>query len=84
LGKLEIAGKGTLFAVAISLITAGSQMIASYLYAGIALLAVGVALIVVWAFLIDYEARREAVKAAEKAVLERLRQLEGKGTHKSD
>jgi hydrogenase-4 membrane subunit HyfE len=67
MGKLEIAGKGTLFAVAISAITGGSQLISSDFYAGIALLLVGIALIIIWAFLIDWEAKREAVKAAEKA-----------------
>ena len=67
MGKLEIAGKGTLFAVAISIITGGSQLISSDFDAGIALLLVGIALIIIWAFLIDWEAKREAVKAAEKA-----------------
>ncbi|MEM2291663.1 MAG: hypothetical protein QXR44_03170 [Thermoproteota archaeon] len=66
--KAEVAGKGTLFAVAIGLITTGSQIIQSDFNSGLVCLIVGIALIVVWAFLIDYEARREAVQAAEKAV----------------
>jgi hypothetical protein len=70
--KLEIAGKATLFAVAISLITAGSQLIGSDFNAGLTCLIAGVTLVIVWAFLIDYEARSEAVKAAEKA-FERLK-----------
>jgi hypothetical protein len=65
--RLEIAGKGVLFATAISLITAGSQLIESNLYGGIALLVVGVALVVIWAFLIDYEARREGERAVREA-----------------
>ena len=67
MGKLEIAGKGTLFTVSISLVTAGSQLISQNFYAGLALLIIGVALIVVWSYLIDKEARAEARKAALEA-----------------
>jgi len=67
LGKLEIAGKGTLLALAISLITAGSKLVETDLYAGIALLVVGVALIIIWVYLIDREAREAGEKTAEKA-----------------
>jgi hypothetical protein len=80
---LSIAEKATLFAVAISLITGGSQLIRDNFYAGLAVLVVGVALIVTWALLIDYEARREAVKAAERAVLERMKQIERERTRSS-
>lgn len=68
MSKLEIAGKGTLFAVAISVITAGTQLISSDFKSGLACLIIGVALVIVWAFLIDYEARREAAKTAEKVL----------------
>ena len=67
MGKLEIAGKGTLFAVAISLITAGSKLIETDLYAGLVMLIVGIALTIIWAFLIDKQAREAGEKAAEKA-----------------
>jgi len=83
LGKLEIAGKGTLFAVAISLITAGSKLIETDLYAGVAMLIVGIALIIIWAFLIDKQAREAGEKVAEKA-FERLKEFEGKRSCKGD
>lgn len=76
--KAEIAGKGTLFAVAVSLITAGSQIISTDFQAGLACLIIGVALIIVWAFLIDRQARAAAVEAAEKAVREAVREWEKK------
>lgn len=76
--KAEIAGKGTLFATAISLITLGTQLISTNFEAGLSCLIIGVALIVVWAFLIDYEARREAAYAARKALQEELRTWEKK------
>jgi len=84
LGKLEIAGKGTLFAVAISLITAGSKLIETDFYAGLATLIVGIGLIIIWAFLIDKQAREAGEKAAEKAAYERMRQIERKGTGSSN
>jgi hypothetical protein len=76
--KLEIAGKATLFAVAISCITTGTTLIKDNFQAGLASLIVGVALMVIWAFLIDYEARREAVKAAREAFEKFKPKLEGK------
>jgi hypothetical protein len=83
----SIAEKATLFAVAISLITGGSQLVRDNFYAGLTVLVVGVALIIAWSILVDREARaearREAVKAAEKAVLERMRQIEGERTRSS-
>lgn len=66
MSKLEMAGKGTLFATAISVITAGIQLLNGNFNAGLTCLVAGVALIVIWAVLIDWEARREAVKAANK------------------
>ncbi len=77
--KLEIASKGTIFAVAISLITAGSNIIEENLYAGVALLVSGVALIVIWAYLIDWQARKEAREAVSKAFKEfKLKTKRGK------
>jgi len=73
---LEIAGKATLFGTAISVITAGTQLIANNFQAGLACLIVGIALIIIWAVLIDYQARREATKAAEKAFEKFLKQKE--------
>jgi hypothetical protein len=67
LSKLEIAGKSTIFAVAISMITGGSTLIRDNFNAGLACLVVGVALIIVWAYLIDWQARREAREAARQA-----------------
>jgi hypothetical protein len=66
--KLEIAGKGTLFAVAISMITGGSTLIRDNFNAGLVCLIVGVALIIVWAFLVDWQARREAKETAKQEV----------------
>ncbi len=51
--KLEIAGIGTILALAISLITAGVEIIETNLYAGVALLVVGIALILVWVYLLE-------------------------------
>jgi hypothetical protein len=64
--RLEIASKGTLFAIAISLISGGSTLIKDNFGAGLTCMVIGVALIIVWAFLIDWEARREAREAAKK------------------
>jgi Kef-type K+ transport system membrane component KefB len=76
--RLEVATKGTLFAVAISAITGGSQLIRDNFYAGLAVLIVGVALIVIWAFLIDWQARREAREATREAFEKFKLELEGK------
>jgi uncharacterized membrane protein YdjX (TVP38/TMEM64 family) len=64
--KFEIASKGTLFAIAISLISGGSTLIRDNFGAGLTCMVIGVALIVIWAFLIDWEARREAREAVKK------------------
>ncbi len=64
--KLEIASKGTVFAIAVSLITGGNTLIKDNFSAGLTCMVIGVALIIVWAFLIDWQARREAVEAAKK------------------
>jgi hypothetical protein len=64
--RLEIASKGTMFAIAISLISGGSTLIKDNFGAGLTCMVVGVALIIVWAFLIDWQARREAREAAKK------------------
>jgi hypothetical protein len=64
--KLEIASKGTIFAIAISLISGGSTLIKDNFNAGLTYMVIGVALIIIWAFLIDWEARREAREAARK------------------
>jgi uncharacterized membrane protein YdjX (TVP38/TMEM64 family) len=64
--RLEIASKGTLFAIAISLISGGSTLIKDNFSAGLTCMVVGVALIVVWAFLVDWQVRREAREAAKK------------------
>jgi hypothetical protein len=66
--KFEIASKGSVFAVAVSLITGGSTLIKEDFSAGLACMIIGVALIVVWAFLIDWEARREARETAKQEV----------------
>jgi hypothetical protein len=66
--KFEIASKGTLFAVAVSLITGGSTLIKEDFSAGLACMIIGIALIVVWAFLIDWQARREARETARQEV----------------
>jgi len=76
--RLEVAGKGTLFAAAISLITAGSSLIATNLYAGITLLVVGLGLVTVWAFLIDKQVQEAGEKAAEKAFEKLKLELERK------
>ena len=65
--KLEIAGKATLFSIAISLITGGSTLIKDNFYAGLTVLVVGVALIILWSILVEREARAEAKKAAKEA-----------------
>jgi flagellar motor component MotA len=78
MGKLEIAGKGTLFAIAISIITAGSQLISTNFEAGLSLLIVGVALVIIWAVLIDWQAKREAMKAAQEAFSKFKLELEEK------
>ena len=64
--RLEIASKGTLFAIAISLISGGSTLIKDNFNAGLTCMVIGVALIVIWAFLVDWQARREAREAAKK------------------
>jgi uncharacterized membrane protein YdjX (TVP38/TMEM64 family) len=64
--KFEIASKGTLFAIAISLISGGSTLIRDKFNEGLTCMVIGVALIVIWAFLIDWQARREAREAAKK------------------
>jgi hypothetical protein len=69
---LQAAGKATLFATAISLITGGSQVIRENFNVGLVLLLVGVALIIVWSILIDVEAKAEA----RKTVYEALQKLE--------
>jgi ferritin-like metal-binding protein YciE len=79
LGKFEIGAYGTLFAIAISLITAGSKLIETDLYGGITLLVVGIGLITIWAFLIDREAKQAGEKAAEKAVEKTLEKREKYG-----
>jgi hypothetical protein len=66
--KFEIASKGTLFAVAVSLISGGSTLIKEDFSAGLACMIIGIALIVVWAFLIDWQARREARETAKREV----------------
>jgi Tfp pilus assembly protein PilO len=70
--KLEIASKGTLFAIAVSLITGGNTLIKDNFNAGLVCMIIGIALIVVWAFLIDWQARREAKETA-KQELEKLK-----------
>jgi len=64
--RLEIASKGTIFAIAISLISGGSTLIKDNFGAGLTCMVIGVALIIIWAFLVDWEARREAREAARK------------------
>jgi uncharacterized membrane protein YdjX (TVP38/TMEM64 family) len=64
--RLEIASKGTIFAIAISLISGGSTLIKDNFSAGLTCMVIGVALIVIWAFLVDWQARREAREAAKK------------------
>jgi len=64
--KFEIASKGTIFAIAISLISGGSTLIKDNFNAGLTCMVIGVALIVIWAFLVDWQARREAREAARK------------------
>jgi hypothetical protein len=66
--KFEIASKGTIFAVAVSLISGGSTLIKENFSAGLACMIIGIALIVVWAFLIDWQARREARETAKREV----------------
>jgi hypothetical protein len=68
MGIFETTSKGTLFAVAVSLITGGSTLIKEDFSAGLACMIIGIALIVVWAFLIDWEARREARETAKQEV----------------
>jgi uncharacterized membrane protein YdjX (TVP38/TMEM64 family) len=63
---LEIASKGTIFAIAISLISGGSTLIKDNFNAGLTCMVIGVALIIIWAFLVDWQARREAREAAKK------------------
>jgi uncharacterized membrane protein (DUF106 family) len=64
---LQVAGKATLFSIAISLITAGSTLVKDNLYPGLIVLVVGVILIIIWSILIEKEARAEARKAAQEA-----------------
>jgi sensor domain CHASE-containing protein len=66
--KFEVASKGTLFAVAVSLISGGSTLIKEDFSSGLACMIIGIALIVVWAFLIDWQARREARETAKQEV----------------
>lgn len=67
MSKFEIAGKGTILAIAISLITAGSKLIETDFYAGLTTLIVGITLIIIWVYLLDREARQAGEKAAEEA-----------------
>jgi len=83
ISKLEIASKGTLFAVAISLISGGSTLIRENFEAGLACMIVGIALIVVWAFLVDWQARREAREAVKKE-FEKLKLELEKGRRKKN
>jgi len=76
---LETTGKATLFAVAISAITAGIKIIEIDLWTGVALLLVGVALIVVWAYLVERQARKAGERAAEK-IWRRMKEECGKKT----
>jgi hypothetical protein len=66
ISRLEIASKGTIFAIAISLISGGNALIRENFKAGLACMVVGVSLIIIWAFLVDWQARREAREAARK------------------
>jgi uncharacterized membrane protein (DUF106 family) len=78
---LQVAGKATLFSVAISLITAGSTLVKDNFYPGLAVLVVGVALIILWSILVEREAMAEAKKAArqefEKLKLEKVKREHG-------
>jgi arginine exporter protein ArgO len=78
---LQIAGKATLFSIAISLITGGSASIKDNFYAGLTVLVVGVALIILWSILVEREAMAEAKKAArqefEKLKLEKAKREHG-------
>jgi len=74
----EVAGKGALLTVAVSLITSGSKLVETDLYAGIALLVAGIALVIAWSILIDKEAKTEAMKAAKQEVEKLKLELERK------
>jgi len=82
--KLEIASKGTLFAIAVSLISGGSTLIKDNFGAGVACMVVGIALIVVWAFLIDWQARREARETAKKEFEKLKLKLKERGENEGD
>ena len=76
---LATTSKSALLTIAVSCITAGINLIKTDLYGGLALLIIGFALVVVFAFLVE----SQVTSKVEKLVLERLK-LEGKGNTKSD
>jgi len=70
---LATTSKSALLTIAVSCITAGISLIKTDLYGGLALLIIGFALVVVFAFLVE----RQAVNKVKKLLAERLK-LEGK------
>jgi uncharacterized membrane protein (DUF106 family) len=75
---LSSVSKGTLFSIAISLITAGSTLVKDNFYPGLAVLVVGVILIIIWSILVEKEARAEARKAAQEAFQKLKLEMEAK------
>jgi flagellar biosynthesis/type III secretory pathway M-ring protein FliF/YscJ len=75
---LQVAGKATVFSVAISLITAGSTLIKDNFYPGLSVLVIGVVLIIIWSILVEKEARTEARKAAQEAFQKLKLEMEAK------
>jgi uncharacterized membrane protein (DUF106 family) len=75
---LQVAGKATVFSVAISLITAGSTLIKDNFYPGLSVLVIGVILIIIWSILVEKEARAEARKAAQEAFQKLKLEMEAK------
>jgi len=75
--KSATASKATLFGTAISILTAGTTLIRDNFNAGLACLIVGIVLLAFWSYLIDREARSEAVKAVEKAFKKLELELKG-------
>ena len=72
--------KSALLAVAIACITAGTKLIESDLYAGIILIVVGVALVVIYAYFLE----RQTVDRALKTLRRELRKGERKRDRESD
>lgn len=72
MSSLQRVSKSAVLAGAIACVTAGAKLVETDLYAGIALLLIGIALIVVYAYLLE----KQTVSAALKTLRRELRKGE--------